>query len=104
VDPAFYSLFTGLLKPETDVAVAEARELHHALHFLKISLGDPEVAKGILISHSAEFLLDKQGLKQRFWIADVDSLRGGGEGSCCHGGSSFTPMCWGCACLTDVGL
>jgi hypothetical protein len=33
-----------------------------ALHLLKISLGDPEVAKGIRISHSAEFLLDKQGM------------------------------------------
>ena len=60
VDPAISSLLTGLLKPETDAAVAEARELHHALHLLKISLGDPELAKGIWISHSAEFLLDKQ--------------------------------------------
>jgi hypothetical protein len=48
------------LKPETDAAVAEARELHHALRLLKISLGDPEVAKGNRISDSAEFLLDKQ--------------------------------------------
>jgi hypothetical protein len=49
-----------LLNLETDAAVAEAGELHHALHFLKISLGDPEVVKGIWNSHSAEFLLDKQ--------------------------------------------
>ena len=62
VNSAFYSLLTGLLKPETDAAVAEARELHHALHPFKISLGDPEVAKGIRISYSAEFLLDKQGM------------------------------------------
>jgi len=62
VDPAFEGFFAGLLKPETDAAVAEARELHHALHPFKISLGDPEVAKGIRISYSAEFLLDKQGM------------------------------------------
>ena len=41
VDPAFEGLFAGLLKPETDAAIAETRELLHALRFFKIGLGDP---------------------------------------------------------------
>jgi hypothetical protein len=52
-------LFAGLLKSKTDAAVAEARELHHALRLIEISLGDPVVAQGIRINHSAKFLLDK---------------------------------------------
>jgi hypothetical protein len=47
VDPAFEGFFAGLLKSKTDAAVAEARELHHALCLIEISLGDPEVAQGI---------------------------------------------------------
>lgn len=62
VDPAFEGFFAGLLKPKTDAAVAEARELHHALRLHEISLGDPEVAQGIRINHSAKFLLDKLGM------------------------------------------
>jgi hypothetical protein len=51
MDPAFQSLLAGLLKQETDAAVAEPRKLHHALRLRKISLGDPQVANGIGISH-----------------------------------------------------
>jgi hypothetical protein len=48
--------------PKTDAAVAATRELHHALRFIEISLGDPELAPGIRIYHSAKYLLDKPGM------------------------------------------
>lgn len=61
MDPAFQSLLAGLLKQETDAAVAEPLKLHHALRLRKISLGDPQVANGIGISHAARFPPGKPG-------------------------------------------
>jgi hypothetical protein len=51
VDPAFQGLFTGLLQPEPDTAIAETGESQHALRLFKISLGDPQLAQGVRISH-----------------------------------------------------
>jgi hypothetical protein len=65
VDPAFEGFFAGLLKSKTDAAVAEARKLHHALRLIEISLGDPEVAQGIRINHSAKFLLEGTSKNQQ---------------------------------------
>ena len=62
VDPAFEGLFAGLLQPEADTANAETGESQHALRLFKISLGDPQIAQGVRISHSAESLLDRPGM------------------------------------------
>ena len=62
VDPAFQGLFAGLLQPEADAAIAETGESQHALRLFKISLGDPQLAQGVRISHSAESLLDRPGM------------------------------------------
>jgi hypothetical protein len=71
VGPAFKGLVAGMLKQETDAAIAETRGLQDSLRLPKISLGDAQVVQGIRISHSVELLLDTSRMSQLFYIAVV---------------------------------